>query len=136
MPEMKIAFRSTDQMKTYDDRPKPWIHGTVRLIDKQRADHLCKTFPNSFFPAGKFKAMVEADFKAAAVKARAELEEKFGTAPGDETEGEPSLDPVIADKLKLAEIALWKAAAIKADAGEDLTSAEQKILDRVDKLSS
>lgn len=131
--KVKIAFRATEQMKTYDDRPSPWTHGTIRSVEEDRAKHLIETFPKQFFPQGKFKEIVEAEQAKAEAAARAEYEDKFGKPPDDSGDG-PTLDPKIAEQLDKAEVDLWRAAATKADAGQDLTEDELAIIEKVDKL--
>lgn len=135
MPKVEIAFKSTPQMRTYMDRPTPWLNGTVRSIDKKVADKLIADHPINFMPASKFAQQVQADQQAAADASRKKHEEEFGTSPGDkvQTDG-PSLPLEVMQQLKPEEVELWIAAATKADAGEDLEDKEQKIIAKVEKL--
>jgi hypothetical protein len=133
----KIAFKSTDQMQVYDDRPRLWIHGDIREIDETKAGYLLKTFPDNFFPAESFQKMLADDRRKEEREARAKLEERFGPGSSSSTtDGNGAeLDPAIVAKLDPKEVDLWKIAAKKVDDGVELNADEKKIMAKVDKLS-
>lgn len=132
----KIAFRSTDQMQVYDDRPRLWIHGDIREVDDTQATYLLKTFPDNFFPAESFQKMLADDRRKEEREARAKLEERFGPGSSSSTtDGNGAeLDPTIVAKLDPKEVDLWKIAAKKVDDGDELNADDKKIMAKVEKL--